>query len=88
MELNLCGKGSDGQKPAMLTHDVEVIQLPEQPIPCIKRLRRQECSFLKKRTKRLLLLRRFHDRGHGRDLAAGVRSKSLLLLFFRKEELP
>jgi hypothetical protein len=44
-------------------------------------------SFLKKRTKRLLLLRRSHDRGHGRDLAVGTRRESLLLLFFRKEGL-
>jgi peptidoglycan hydrolase-like protein with peptidoglycan-binding domain len=47
----------------------------------------EECSFLKKRTKRLLLLRSSHDLGHGLDLSVGTRSKSLLVLFFRKEHL-
>jgi hypothetical protein len=41
------------------------------------------CSFLKKRTKKLLFS------GHGLD-ASGPwpENKSLLLLFFRKEDLP
>jgi hypothetical protein len=34
-----------------------------------------------------LFFRSSHDRGHGRDLSAGARNKSLLLLFFRKEVL-
>jgi hypothetical protein len=42
------------------------------------------CSFLKKRTKRLLLLRRFHDRGHGRDVAAGAGIK--VFCFFSSEK--
>jgi hypothetical protein len=50
--------------------------------------RKEACSFLKKKTKRLLLLRRSHDPGHGRDLSVGTGNKSLLLLFFRKEGLP
>jgi hypothetical protein len=45
---------------------------------------RQGCSFLKKRTKRLLFLRRSQVPGHGLDLSAGAGHKSLLLLFFRK----
>jgi hypothetical protein len=39
-----------------------------------------------KEAKRLLLLRRFHDLGHGRDLSSGARMKSLFLLFLRKED--
>jgi phospholipid transport system substrate-binding protein len=42
---------------------------------------KERCSFLKKRTKRLLFLRRFQDRGHGRHLAAGAGIKVFLLLF-------
>jgi hypothetical protein len=54
-------------------------------------LKEESSSFLKKRTKRLLCLHQFHDRGPttsgmGRDIAAGARIKSLLLLFFRKED--
>jgi hypothetical protein len=44
-------------------------------------------SFMKKRTKRLCLFRLSQDRGHGREGAASARNKSLLLLFFRKEDL-
>jgi hypothetical protein len=43
-------------------------------------------SFLKKRSKRLLFLRRSHLSGHGLHLSAGTRSKSLLVLFFRREQ--
>jgi hypothetical protein len=47
------------------------------------------CSFLKKRTKRLLFLRSFHDRGHGRSVAASARIKSLFASFSsEKEDLP
>jgi hypothetical protein len=44
-------------------------------------------SFLKKRSKRLLCLRASDLSGHGLDVPVGTRSKSLLLLFFRKEDL-
>jgi hypothetical protein len=44
-------------------------------------------SVLKKRSKRLLRLRRSHLSGHVPDLSAGTRGKSLLVLFFRKEHL-
>jgi hypothetical protein len=45
---------------------------------------KEDSSFLKKRSKRLLFLRSFTR------VAGGARagSKSLLLLFFRKEDLP
>jgi hypothetical protein len=44
---------------------------------------RKECSFLKKRTKKLLFS------GHGPDVWRPCpEHKSLLLLFFRKEEMP
>jgi hypothetical protein len=43
------------------------------------------CSFLKKRTKRLLLLiRRSQDPGHGRYAYAGARAK--LFCFFSSEK--
>jgi hypothetical protein len=51
-------------------------------------------SFLKKRSKRLLFLRRSQDPGHGRDLAAALKIKFFAsrragaAFFFRKEELP
>jgi hypothetical protein len=45
------------------------------------------CSFLKKRTKRLSILRKRTDPGHGRIVGTSAKSKSLLLLFFRKEDL-
>jgi hypothetical protein len=44
----------------------------------------QACSFLKKRTKKLLLLRHAHDRGHGRDHAAGGGTK--VFCFFSSEK--
>jgi len=47
---------------------------------------KDECSFLKKRTKRLLLLRKLKDPGYGRPNVKLRRNKSLLLLFFRKED--
>jgi hypothetical protein len=50
-------------------------------------LTKQECSFLKKRTKKLLFPRSFPDRENSRHLSADARHKSLLLLFFRKEDL-
>jgi hypothetical protein len=50
-------------------------------------MKEESSSFLKKRTKKLLFSRRSHDRSHGLDLSAGARNKSLLLLFFRKEDL-
>jgi hypothetical protein len=48
-------------------------------------------SFLKKRSKRLLFLRRSHDRGPnaaglGRDRAAGAGIKVFLLLFLQKKK--
>jgi hypothetical protein len=46
----------------------------------------ENCSFLKKRTKRLLFLRRRQDPGHSLDLGSGGDLKSLLLLFFRKKD--
>jgi hypothetical protein len=48
---------------------------------------KQECSFLKKRTKKLLFLRKHTDTGHGPAAGAAAGNKSLLLLFFRKEGL-
>jgi arginyl-tRNA synthetase len=45
---------------------------------------KEECSFLKKRTKRLLLLRLQHDRGHGRDRYAGSGIK--VFCFFSSEK--
>jgi len=45
------------------------------------------CSFLKKRTKRLLFLGCTAFSGHGRQAGEVRRNKSLLLLFFRKEGL-
>jgi hypothetical protein len=45
---------------------------------------KENCSFLKKRTKRLLFLRGFHDRGHGRDLAAAPGTK--VFWFFSSEK--
>jgi hypothetical protein len=33
---------------------------------------KEDSSFLKKRSKRLLLFRRFRDGSHGRELAAGA----------------
>jgi hypothetical protein len=50
-------------------------------------MEKQECSFLKKRTKKLLFLRKRTDTGHGLALRTAARNKSLLLLFFRKEGL-
>jgi hypothetical protein len=44
---------------------------------------KEECSFLKKRTKKLLRLASAGTRHMGQR-----RSKSLLLLFFKKEDLP
>jgi hypothetical protein len=43
-------------------------------------------SFLKKRSKRLLFLRRSHHRGHGLDLSASARIKVFLLLFLQKKK--
>jgi hypothetical protein len=40
--------------------------------PSRSQKRSQESSFLKKRSKRLLLPRRFHDPGDGRDHDAGA----------------
>jgi hypothetical protein len=52
-------------------------------------IEQEDSSFSEeKEAKRLLFLRCSHDRGHGLDLAAGARNKSLLVLFFRKEQLP
>jgi hypothetical protein len=42
------------------------------------------CSFLKKRTKRLLRLRWRHDPGHGRHLSAGAGIK--VFCFFSSEK--
>jgi hypothetical protein len=53
----------------------------------LRQKRKARSSFLKKRTKRLLFFRSFRDAGHGLHLAAGPEGKSLLLLFFRKEDL-
>jgi hypothetical protein len=47
---------------------------------------KEECSFLKKRTKRLLFLRQHQHTGHGRPNVKLRKDKSLLLLFFRKED--
>jgi hypothetical protein len=41
-------------------------------------------SFLKKRTKKLLFFRRFHDRGHGRRVAAAPDIK--VFCFFSSEK--
>jgi hypothetical protein len=46
--------------------------------------RSEESSFLKKRNKRLLFFRRSHDRGHGRDIAAGAGIK--VFWFFSSEK--
>ncbi len=48
---------------------------------------KEDCSFLKKRTKRLLFLRRLPLHRPWPGTAAQPRIKSLLLLFFRKEVL-
>jgi len=48
---------------------------------------REGCSFLKKRTKRLLIPACTTFSGHGRQAGEVRRNKSLLLLFFRKEGL-
>jgi hypothetical protein len=48
-------------------------------------MKKQESSFLKKRSKRLLILAASPLSGHGLDLSVGTRRKSLLVLFFRKE---
>jgi len=45
---------------------------------------KQEWSFLKKRTKRLLLPRRAQDRGHGRYRDAGAETK--VFCFFSSEK--
>jgi hypothetical protein len=37
--------------------------------------------LLKKRSKRFFIPRRFHDRGHGRDLAAGAGIKVFCFIF-------
>ncbi len=50
-----------------------------------KRLKEVSRSFLKKRTKKLLFLRRSQDRVHCPDLFASDRNKSFLVLFFKKE---
>jgi hypothetical protein len=47
-------------------------------------MKEERRSFLKKRTKKLLFLRRPHDRGHGRDLAAGAGTK--VFCFFSSEK--
>jgi hypothetical protein len=44
--------------------------------------------FFSEEKKRLLLLHRSHDPGHGRDLSAGTGRKSLLLLSSEKKNLP
>jgi hypothetical protein len=44
-------------------------------------------SFLKKRTKRLLIFRKRTGPGYGRIAGRCGKSKSLLVLFFRKELL-
>jgi hypothetical protein len=46
--------------------------------------RRQGCSFLKKRTKGLLILRRADDPGHGRQADAGAGTK--VFCFFSSEK--
>jgi hypothetical protein len=51
-------------------------------------MKKEECSFLKKRTKRLLYLVPADRSGTWPDRWEGRRLKSLLLLFFRKEGLP
>jgi len=43
-------------------------------------------SFLKKRSKRLLYPRRFHNPGHGLDLSANAGIKVFLLLFLQKKK--
>jgi hypothetical protein len=57
----------------------------EYPKNKVNQRHKEECSFLKKRTKRLLCLRQRMDPGHGRRGGSGGKSKSLLVLFFRKE---
>jgi hypothetical protein len=46
-----------------------------------------KCSFLKKRTKKLLLIMRIVPRSFHR-LGATQKGESFLLLFFKKEDLP
>jgi hypothetical protein len=46
---------------------------------------REESSFLKKRSKRLLLLRKRKVSGHGRPALKRRRHDRLLVLLFRKE---
>jgi hypothetical protein len=48
---------------------------------------KEEPSFLKKRSKRLLSPRTSHLGSQEPYLAAGAGNKSLLVLFFRKEHL-
>jgi hypothetical protein len=57
---------------------------------CCKDISRfkEDCSFLKKRTKRLLILRQRKLAGHGRERGTSAQSKSFLVLFFKKEHLP
>jgi hypothetical protein len=43
--------------------------------------------FSEEKNQRLLILPCFSLSGHGLDLSASARSKSLLVLFFRKEHL-
>jgi len=47
--------------------------------------RKEDSSFLKKRSKRLLFLRGSPNRRHGTGLSASARNKSFLVLFFKKE---
>jgi hypothetical protein len=46
--------------------------------------RKEESSFLKKRSKKLLFLRRFLLSGHGLDLSVGARAK--VFWFFSPEK--
>jgi hypothetical protein len=53
----------------------------------VERVKEESPSFLKKRSKRLLFLRRSQDRSNGRDLAARAEVKVFLLLFRQKKKI-
>jgi hypothetical protein len=81
MLLALAGMGIRVPLPPCVVFVQKIAGVHVAPALQSKEARR---SFLKKRTKRLLLLRRTHDPGHGLDLDAGGGIK--VFCFFSSEK--
>jgi hypothetical protein len=62
--------------------------MPQKKANEINRLKQERCSFLKKRTKRLLLRRPRKDPGHGRIGGSGGEIKVFCFFSSEKKNLP